>query len=510
MGNNLFTMLKVQRLAIVWSAIIFFLVISPVLAIYALGYDFDVRKNNLNSTVTLSIETAPENAKIASYGTFGNLVNYSNTDFRVATKDLFKVEMTREGFLSESFLIKGKDEENSLARLKKIHLLPSGNQQLDRHEANWDNKSFVSKDYIIYSQNENNQNNWFLQQYSYSGFLGDPKSITAQLSSSISDGLNNQTTTAPTSSTATIIQPIPTNSFWEEVDFDTFWQKDSQSLIFKTNNGNWKIWQSQFLGLGNLDIIWLGQNTVLLHDRLNTRNVYTHDLGEAKLTYITDNIKAASLNNNQIWFWHHDKIFRLNKEEIFDLSAVDWSSRVGYDFNDFNGLERSVVYEDTAEFKVRNVYQGVVIYINGRIFYQSDSQPRKWSLIAKDVQDWTSTWHSLFWIDSDNRLITFNLELNYERMVSVLNIDRSKVKISNLDYYAPWHRIFVYTTSLSETENSSNVESIWYNPDFVNNEIRTFSANSWLNEEVCRSFVEGGYIFCLNNDKYLISFRNLN
>jgi len=502
-------MLKVQRLAIVWSAIIFFLVVSPVLAIYALGYDFDVKKNNLNSTVTLSVETAPENAKIDAIGTFGKIENYSNADYRVATKDQFKLIISKIGFLSEDFSVKGKNEDNSLARLKKIHLLPTDNQKLSLYDSNWSDESFVSKDYILYSQTVNEQKSWFLQQYSFSGFLGTVKPISAQETVTKTGGdlilpINLDNNITPT------IKTIDTNSFWEEVDFDTFWQKDTQTLLFKDKSGNWKIWQSQFLNLGDFDLIWLGQNTVLLHDRLSTKNVYTYNIIEDKLVYITDNIKAASLNNNQIWFWFEDKIFRLNKEEIFDLANVDWSTKIGYDFRDFEGFDRAAIYSKTADFKVKNVYQGVMIFINGQIFYQPDSQPQKWNLIAVNVKNWTSTWHSIFWLDSEKRLITYNLELNYERMIAVLDLDLSRVEIANLDYYAPWHRVFIYTKTLNGTLNTSQVDSIWYNPDFVNKEIRTFSKNTWLKEDVCRPFVDGGFIFCLNRDKYLISFRNLN
>lgn len=505
-------MLKVQRLAIVWSAIIFFLIVSPVLAIYALGYDFDVKKNNLNSTVTLSVETAPENAKISAFGTFGRIENYGNSDFRVATKDQFKVELSKSGFLSEDFLIKGKDDDNSLARLKKIHFLPTDNQKLSMHGSNWADESFVSKDYILYSQSVNEQKSWFLQQYSYSGFLGAAKPITAQEVENKIDTDSNLPINLDINPNLTI-KTIDTNSFWEEVDFDTFWQKNTQSLLFKDKIGSWKIWQSQFLNLGDFDLIWLGQNTVLLHDRLNTKIVYTYNILEEKLTYITDNIKAVSLNNNQIWFWFEDKIFRLNKEEIFDLANVDWSSKIGYDFKDFEGFEgfeRVNIYSNNVNFKVKNVYQGVMIFINGQIFYQPDSQPQKWSLIATNVKNWTSTWHSIFWVDTENRLITYNLELGYQRMIAVLDLDLSKVEIANLDYYAPWHRVFIYTINPKDTSYKTQVDSIWYNPDFVNKEIRTFSKNTWLKEDVCRSFVESGYIFCLNRDKYLISFRNLN
>jgi hypothetical protein len=516
-------MLRIQRLGLVWSATIFFLVASPILGIYALGYDFDFKKNNLNNTISLSVETAPDNAKVEVFGDQSNSKDspnlqrfttfQSNSDVRIASANQLKVNLSKDNYLSEDFWVKGKQDDNSLVRLKKINLLPLESQKLSNTESDWSDVNFVSKDYIYFTKKINGISNIFLQQYSYGGFLGEPKKVQAfqprstnQPNLDLPINLDQQADVN--------LKNIPKNSFWEELDFETYWQKETQSLLFKNSKGEWQIWQSQFLGLGDLDLIWLGQNIVLLHDKLNTKNVYKYDLNEDSLTYITDNITAMSLNNNQIWFWFEDKLYKINKEEIDSLSGINWSKKAGYDLKNFEGFDLVKLYskdfaQNRSEFKIKNQYQGTAVYINDQIYYQSDSQTDKWSLIATDVKYWTSTWHSIFWINSKSELQTYNLELKYQRLVGILNFNIDQDELVNLDYYASWHRIFVYKKRKNDPNSQLVIDSIWYNPDFVNEQIRTFSQKNWLSQSVCRPFVEGGYMFCFDQNQNLISYRNL-
>jgi hypothetical protein len=504
-------MLKVQRLAIVWSATIFFLVVSPILAIYALGYDFDLKKNDLKNTVTASVETAPDNAKVQSIGDFGRQNNVTNADFRIPTKNTLKLSISKEGYVNEDFTIKGKSSENSLVRLKKINLLPASEQKYDTIPSEWQNISFVSKEFLLYSKADSltNQNSWFLQQYSYGGFLGDPKPV----SSFVSDTQIQDTQTLPINLDAAAlpnISTIPTNSFWEELSADIFWQKETQTYLFKNSSGEWKVWQIQFLNMGQMDTIWLGQNNILLFDRLNSKNLYQYDIKADKLSYLTDNVRAVSFNSNQLWIWYQNDLYRFNKEDLDKISSYDWSGQIKYQLSKFEGINSFSLYQDAKDFKVKNVYQGVVVFINGQIFYLSDSDNEKWVLLANDVEYWTSTWHSIFWVSGDGRLITQNLELGYRRFVAQLDFDITKNKIINLDYYASWHRIFFYISDKTNINSNMQVYSIWYNPDFINNEIKTFSQKKWLDQKICRTFIESGYIFCIDDQNKFISYRNIN
>ncbi len=504
-------MLKVQRLATVWSATIFFLIISPILAIYALGYDFDLKKNDLKNTITTSLETAPDGAKIESLGDFGRQINYSNSDFRLPTNNQFKVDITKENFKSEEFLLKGKTAENSLVRLKKIHLLPTDEQTNFKIDPAWSDISFVSKDLLLFSKTDESQGQkkWFLQLYTYGGFLGQPKLISSFVSKTdltIDQSLpiNLDMSLEPT------MAQIPTNSFWEELDTDIFWQKETQTYLFKDSLGVWKIWQSGFLSLGELDTIWLGQNMILLHDRVKSKNLYLYNINLDVLTYLTDNIQAVSFNNNELWVWTQDWLYRFAKDDIKTLQNLNWDRFKKYKISEFEGYSSSSPYPEGVGFKVKNVYQGIITYINGQIFYLADGQTDKWKLVAENVKFWTSAWNSVFWISGDNLLMTQNLELGYRRFIAPLNFNTDNIKVINMDYYANWHRVFFYVSDTKNPNPNMQVYSIWYNPDFVNNEIRTFSQQKWLDEKVCRSFIEGGYIFCINNDNDLITLRNTN
>jgi len=502
-------MLQVQRLGIVWGATIFFLILSPLLAIYALGYDFDIKKNDLKNTVTVSTETSPDNVLVESKGDFGVVNNHSNGDYRLATTKQFSIDLSKDGYLSEKFLIKGKNEDNSLVRLKKIHLLPINSQELGQIDPRWKNINFISKDYLLYSKadDQTNIDDWFIQQYSFNGFLGDSKKISINTTSDLD---KNDTGTQLTQNQNLFeVKNLNPNGFWEEVERDIFWEKESQTFIFKNSSGEWSFWQSQFLGLGDLDSIWLNQDQVLLHDKVKSKNLYLYDVYNNNLSYLTDNIKAISFNAGILWLWHEDNLYKIGRNEIPNLGTILLEKQNGYSLKSIEGLGTTSLYDSNPDFKIKNVYQGVIAFINNQIFYHPDSQENKWTLIASDVQYWTSSWHSIFWIDNKNTLITHNLELGYRRIISQPDFDLEKVELLNLDYYPSWHRVFFYYKSKINPNDNLHISSVWYNPDFINNQIRTFSYVNWISQPVCRSFIESGYIFCIDKDGKFLSYRNL-
>jgi len=107
--------------------------------------------------------------------------------------------------------------------------------------------------------------------------------------------------------------------------------------------------------------------------------------------------------------------------------------------------------------------------------------------------------NSLFWIDEDKKLFSYNLFLKnlvaFDKIDQLENENNGQLKIF---YYFQWRRILIYSPT--------KVVSVWFDKDVINTSIIDYFPVLWIDNKKCLSKVFDRYQFCASGE--LESYRN--
>jgi hypothetical protein len=475
-------MLQIQRLALVWSSTIFFLVTAPWLVVYALGYDVDILNTDLKNALTVSTETAPDGARIDLRSSSDNTVEYSNGTFRMPAGESIIAKINKKDYFIENFNIRGDKNQNSLARLQKIFLLPTTPSLSQTLPSQATNISFVSKDYLIYElpqAESSSKKDIYLQLIGFGEFLGNPIKLSQQGSD----------------------LKLQEGSYWEFLAQNIFWQKDSGILIYKTDS-EWRIWDSTTSIFGKSDVVWLNNLSFLLKPE-NIEIVYVYNFENGQYRSLADKVSLVSQNDANIWLLSAEKLLLSTKPQLLDTdSNISQAQFFTADsFPDINQNLQSVKYIKTGVF-----FEGSTLQLDSKLYYRLDKDPEKWHLLASDVKNWNSNSNSIFWQDSDSYFKIYNTQLQHFRFLGrPQNIQNEEVMY--ISYFPKWQRYQIYTQNNQKTD--LKIHSLWFSQDFVNNSITSFSWVRWIDQvKACSFIINNNSQICVNSDTRLSLWKN--
>jgi len=463
------------------SFAVFFLGLSPFLTVYSLGYNLDIDQAKLTHSVDITVSTIPSGASVYDNEVKVATTNVVGSKLTARDGELVNLKVVKDDFLSEKFDIWGKPNQNTIARLSPLVLLPAKGKMIssdDRKKL----LSLINKDYLLYSQN----NQLFAQLYSFAGILGNPEPVAL--------------------ASPTLISRIDQN-YWEDLFDGIYWQSSSDLLLHRFQ-GNWYLFDLRRTNLNILDVVRLDETSVLALDDqkkvwiINFFSLPNHPT--SLITFLIGEIDGISYTRSpdSIWFWRSDRIFRVPRGNI-RLFAQNTDIYEYLRFENFGRIARNTKVDEIldSKFVVKAVHQGLAFKIDHYIYYIPDFARNQPISIAQDVLAFSTAGNTLIWLDNQFSLYTDNLNLNSKQFIGNLNLNLNKIDKRQLKviYYFKWRRVLVYTPS--------QVFAVWFDKDIINYSVVGYHPVLWIDNAFCESEIVQDFQFCSKENK-LFAYRN--
>jgi hypothetical protein len=446
---------------------VFFILSLPFLLIFSLGYQLNLESESVEYSLTVQLETVPRNAEIKSHSS-----SYKTPlEIRIKEDTLTEINLKLKDFYPENFVFSSL-RDNSALRIRDLWLLPE-NPFLEFNLDNFSFVNFLSQDYVLLKNKQNNQ--LAIQNIGFRGFQSSPESIDLENTKNLS-----------------------TNKF-EVLLGDIFWHPEAKVLIYKdfTNNG-WQNFNLNSLPFQVVSVAGLSNTQVLLLD--NQQSVWALDLENRDFTFIDSNVNALSFTQNpdSIWILKNDSIYRIQREEgnrKVSLNNLNLT-RTKYTKQSLLGkqTESDKVF-NYQDFTVRNLFLGFSFEIGNSLFYVDDSNKSNIRLITDKAIKTGASSNTLFWLDENMNLNSYNLLYQRYRQLGNLGklLNKEDVDTYRIFYYKGWNRIMIYTPSTTI--------SYWFDTFSLNSNLVSQTPINWIQEKNCFQEVIKNYQFCFTPEK---------
>ena len=444
---------------------IFFVMAVPFITVYSLGFDLDLADRQLGNTTSINIETLPRGANISNNG---KKIQETPRELRAKDDQTIPLDIALPGYKTEKFLIWAPPKQNTSVRITRLTLLPEKGDKV----ANFDNvqqTNFISADEILVKRNEK----FYIQQFSFTGLQGSEIPVK---------NIGNVTS-------------VSTNS-WDELGDNAYFDADNNVILNKAKD----IWSiinlnifaqkftaiakttdSTFLGLDDQNILW----------QFNT------DL--ESIVFLDSNVQnlTSTLIPNNIWLEKDNNLIRLNRD-VQDAANFILTDKVYSKFPVETYFFESSLPK-SKQFTISSIYQGLLVQKQTNLYYIPDYKPEDWVKLASNAQNYLTTGNSLFWIDDNKTLQSYNLYLKEWEKISTLSFE-DKPESLIIKYYSSWNRILIYS--------SNKVQVIWFDKEIYNKNILGYYPVEWINNANCSTNIVDRYQYCLNNNN-LETYKNL-
>ena len=444
---------------------VFFVISLPFLLIFSLGYELNFESQSIKHSLTVQLETVPRNAVIKS-----QTRQYKTPlEIRIGENMLTQIELNLQNYHSESFIFSSL-QENTALRLRDIWLLPT-DPFLEFDLKDYTFLNFLSQDYVLLEKD----GEVFIQNIGFSGMQSQPSLISIQNHTNLSE------------------------SRFEILLGDVFWHPLKQILIYsQPGSSDWQVFDLNLLPFSAVSMASLSSFQVLILD--NYQNLWVLDLESFDFTFIDSGFNALSFTENpdMLWLLKKDSIFRLERQQNnqrVELRNLN-TTRNKYTTHPIFGRRiqgRQVLsYQD---FTVRNIFLGFSFEIQKRLFYVDDSNKSGVLKITNQATKTGASSNTLFWLDQEMNLNSYNLlHNNYRHLSNLKHIfqdsDFSKFRIF---YYKRWNRIMIY--------NQNKVVSYWFDTFNLNSSLISYRPILWIDDKKCFQEVFRNYQFCFNQNQ---------
>lgn len=443
----------------------FFLILAPFLAIYSLGYNFDLDNRGLDNSITITVDSKPRSSQTYSGE---SLLMRSSGELRAGGGLLIPLSIRKEGYHSENFVVWSDVNTNTTARLTDLWLLPYQSEPIDRR-SELDVVQIVAKDQAVIRDD----GRYYMQFFNIGGLTGAKEEIKLE-------GVS--------------IERINTPIRWEMVFKNTFWSEEDKLLLFKYDNS----WILEDLNNSKADTASLAR----LNDRefliLDTQNqLWLWNYQNRNIRFIESNIHGMSYTEipQFIWLLSYNKVYRLNLFQISETMELE-----NFLFTQFNQRRGDVFDTSSKDFVVKNVHQGILFKVNSFVVYVPDFDKSSMHILSNDVVKVNTIDDSVLWIDSKKQLWFYNVRLKHlENLLTIGELSIQDIEKSTLFYYSLWNRVVIYAPN--------KVVGVWYHKDILNQNVIGYSAINWIYGDFCYQQIHDRHQMCINNNR-IVTYKN--
>jgi hypothetical protein len=435
---------------------VFFVITTPLIIIYSLGFDINYKETQIQNSLSLRIRTSTPDSVISIDK---KQVSKNNFDGNITAGSTSEVLIESPNFYNESIVFSTDKNDNSIIDLSGITLLPKTGDFLQKTS---DVVQIISTSDLITKQ----VGKFYIQQYSPSGYSSTPKLIT---SNPVLSGKIQQYT-----------EPDPDQIITLE-DKSTPWKKLNSKLFYK--NGQilsltsdiWVISSISVFDSKIKNVSFVDNQSLLILDEKGSLWLYNYKTNIA--TFVDGGYSNffERENSNQIWLWKNESIFKTEISEIINQrSSLDKFLQFKYP---------KFAQEDTSKFQILNTYQGYILRAGSTLMYIPDSKPNQWEIISTQAKSLTTSSSHAFWIDAGNQLLSYDFNNNYQKIISEVQ-DGS----ITLEYSKESNRLFLYYPK--------SVVSIWENKDIPNKPIVKRTVQPWVTNQNCYPLLLEKTLYC--------------
>ena len=452
MSTISFIIMSPRRRLIVFTVFaLLFIVVTPFLVFFSLGLNF--KEGKVVRTLSINTQTFPTGAQVDF---LGDEIGSTPREFQATAGQMINLNISKSGFLDESFRFWSPEDRSGTARLTNVWLLPEEVDNTDTLDEDTTLLGFLPKSQVLLKKDSS----YYISTFNASGLSNDRQKVNAPKELDILSG------------------------DWDLLPEEGFWNFE-QKLLMLLVDEEWRVFDLSQLPVSIVDLTLIEGDNFLLRDDQNI--LWTYSPGE-QLEYVADDVYGVFRMQlpSSVWIWQHDEIFRINQFE--SVEDFDLTEPVLTDLDLLDPVE----INNKQSIKAIPLNQGIVLRAGNLVWYIPDLNQPPIQLI-NDAFEIGSDGEVLFWVDSQRSLNSINLLLQRQRYYGTLDIDlENKVE---LFYYFDWRRIMVYS--------DDKVYSAWIEKDFANDYIMQYDAQEWLNLN-CMNEVINRIQFCLNDNTFFV------
>jgi hypothetical protein len=435
---------------------IFFVVITPFLVLFTLGYNLNLNKKELSSTLLVNIETLPIGANVKINN---NQISTTPTEITLQKDKKYNINISKKGFYDEDVSVFSDSQENITTSLKNLSLFPTDSPLLAKPEVGTKFETLLNENTMLITKN----GEYFLQPFSFGGIQSTP--IVIENPSKVM--LKNT----------------------QDVDFlnPGYWFKSNNVLLTNINSKWTLITMGEGLRKAST-VLAVSEDQFLVLD--TDKNLWSFDPLKKEWISVENNVTAIDYTKSNSFVW----MFKGLSISRFQISPNKKTVPQPQQYIEFSKL-----YEMTKpaeSFQVFSAHQGVAIRTNTDIIYIPDYDMKNKVVITNNAKKLFVSGSMLFWIDGDNNLFSYNFLFGSDKLLTKL--DAETVDHVHFFYFPGWRRISLY--------GNNKMVSLWLDKEVANTSI-TYQKPVVINGVQCQQLVQEKTQFCLK-DGNLVSFNN--
>ena len=480
----------IVRRGLFTTVTVIFLFLAPMLSLYSLGYNIDFSSRQINSSLNIRVEASPFSTTVSAGPT--KLSSITPVDIRLTQETELLLELKKDKYISEEFLVTGKKNENTSIRLSGVQMLNTEYQKIP--DFNLDNKNFTSfaGDYVFFQDIKTSD--LTLRKTGFSGQSGD---INLTKKNNIS---------------------INSRPIWETISKDIFYDKNNNLLIWKSPisseffiidfKNSWNNKTENIISTINSSFENnLPQSMIQFGDKIlytdNSYNFKSFNLETFDLVNIDTNIIAIAKNEiyNSVWIWDFGglKFFPDPKpsgnSKLFPFTEVERLNSNQIDTKLFGEITENCKLKKSCSFNTSSIVQANLVKIGNSLLYFSNLTNAKQTVLSENVISFWTEGEAIFWLTADGDIYAWNsIGKNQNYLGRVEKITKNSI----IKYIPEWKRIMVFG------ENS--VDSVWFDKSIDNKQIVKYYPKNYSRLQ-CNVKLLDKNLFCVSGNQ-LIYYQN--
>lgn len=443
---------------------------------------FSINNTEINNSITIKTDTVPRQAEIL----IGNKKS-GDSPYELSITDSGNINFSiqKPGYVNENFLITKENNQNSFADLTNFWLLPKtsitssiSKEAVASNIKSIANNQIISENQSLVEYQVGNKLSLGIMEFSIAGQVGEVQPISS------SEVVGGKSIIELELNTQTKIKLLAKDQTYKKIGNDLFFKNN---ILLIKKSGYWLSKDLDKVNLKPQTIARVNSSSIIALDNDKSLWVYNFDTEQTRFIDTGFSEMKTLAVPSTIWLWRNDTIYRLEPADVLAENIV-WKR---YEY-----LKNTLLEDQNGQtFDVQNLYQGIVFQIGRYLLYVPDFKSNQWQTISSNAYSFSTMSESIFWLDDSKNLWTHNLNNNLIR-----NLAQNVKLTDKITYSDGWKRIMLYYPA--------SVDSIWYNKDIVNNNIKSFSNQQWISNQNCYPKVVDRVQYCLENQDLRIYKNN--